>query len=132
MTAGTTDIAGAEMEVLVALWRLESGTVRDVMEELRREGRRLAYTTVLTLMSRLERKGHVVRSSKDGLALVYRPRITREKVLKARLDAMVRQLGDGEAGPLVLQLVQAHKLSTSDIQQLRELLGKLESEARGR
>jgi len=129
MAGGGRDIPGAEMDVLRALWRLESGTVRGVMEELRRRGRRLAYTTVLTLIGRLERKGYVIRGRKESLADVYRPRISRQRVTADRLDALVEQLGDGEAAPLVLQLVQAHKLSFDDIRQLRDLLGRLEQEA---
>lgn len=125
------NIATAEMDVLGALWRLKSGTVRDVLDELGRQGRRLAYTTVLTLLGRMERKGCVARAKSDGLAHVYRPRVTRERVMAARLGAMVRQLGDGEAAPLIMQLVQAHKLSAGDIRQLRGLLAELEREASG-
>jgi BlaI family penicillinase repressor len=130
MAGGGRDIPAAEMDVLRALWRLESGTVREVMDELRRRGRRLAYTTVLTLVGRLERKGYVTRGRKESLADVYRPRISRQRVTADRLDALVEQLGDGEAAPLVLQLVQAHKLSFDDIRHLRELLGRLEEEAK--
>jgi len=124
-TAGG-NIAAAEMDVLGALWRLGSGTVRDVLEDLERQARRLAYTTVLTLLGRLERKGYVARNKTDALAHVYRPRISRDRVLAARLGTMVKQLGDGEAAPLIMQLVQAHKLSPDDIRQLRGVLAELE------
>ena len=120
------DIPSAELDVLSALWRLGSGTVRDVMEELRQEGRHLAYTTVLTLLGRLERKDYVARSRKDSPAHVYRPRISRARVTADRLGTLVR-LAEGQAAPLVLQLVQAHELSADDVRQLRELLDKLET-----
>ena len=123
------DIPAAELDVLGALWRVGSGTVRDVLEELRREGRHLAYTTVLTLLGRLDRKGYVARSKKDSPAHVYRPRISRERVTADRLGTLVKQLAEGQAAPLILQLVQAHKLSPSDIRRLRELLTQLEAEA---
>ena len=123
------DIATAEMDVLGSLWRLETGTVRDVLEDLGRQGRRLAYTTVLTFLGRLERKGYVTRSKADRLAHVYRPRISRDRVMATRLGTMVKQLGDGEAAPLIMQLVQAHKLSPGDIRQLRGLLAELEKSA---
>jgi predicted transcriptional regulator len=119
------------MNVLGALWRLKSGTVRDVLDELARQGRRLAYTTVLTLLGRLERKGCVTRTKSDGLAHVYRPRVSRERVMAARLGTMVKQLGDGEAAPLIMQLVQAHKLSSDDIRQLRQVLTALERQTGG-
>ena len=126
MTGAGRDIPAAELDVLSALWRVGSGTVREVLEELRQEGRQLAYTTVLTLLGRLERKGYVTRSRKDSPAHVYRPRISRERVTADRLGTLVR-LAEGQAAPLVLQLVQAHRLSAHDIRQLRELLDKLES-----
>jgi BlaI family penicillinase repressor len=129
MTADGREIPAAEMDVMRALWRLENATVREVMQELARSGRRLAYTTVLTLMGRLERKGCVARARREGPADVYRPRITRERVTADRLGAMVEQLGDGQALPLVLQLVQSHKLSSDDIRHLRRLLLRLEAEA---
>jgi predicted transcriptional regulator len=129
MAGGSREIPAAEMDVLRVLWRLGSGTVREVMDELGRRGRRLAYTTVLTLLGRLERKACVARNKKEGLADVYRPRISRERVTADRLGALVEQLGDGQALPLVLQLVQTHKLSTDDIRHLRRLLVRLEEEA---
>jgi predicted transcriptional regulator len=122
------DIAAAELDVLGALWRVGSGTVRDVLAQLQRDGRQLAYTTVLTLLGRLERKGYVSRARKDSPAHVYRPRISRDRVTADRLGALVK-LADGHAAPLILQLIESHKLSASDIRQLRELLTQLEAEA---
>jgi BlaI family transcriptional regulator, penicillinase repressor len=129
MAGENREIPAAEMDVLRTLWKLKTGTVREVMEELAARHRRLAYTTVLTLLTRLERKGCVVRVNKEGLADVYRPKISRQRVTADRLGALVEQLGDGQALPLVLQLVQTHKLSADDIKHLRRLLLRLEEEA---
>ena len=52
----TTDIPAAELEVLQALWDKSPATVRDVLNELHNLGRQLAYTTVLTFLTRLEQK----------------------------------------------------------------------------
>ena len=131
MSGSGRDIPSAELEVLGALWRLGSGTVREVREALRRTGRRLAYTTVLTLLGRLERRGYV-HSTKATLAHVYRPRITRERVTADRLGALVKQMGPGQAPSLILKLVEAQHLSAEDIRELRDLLTELEGEARKR
>jgi BlaI family penicillinase repressor len=120
-----SDIPPAELDVLGALWRLEKGTVREVQEDLESRGRNLAYTTVLTLLGRLEARGCAV-SKKSGQVLVYRPRVTRDRVLADRLGTLVKDLGQGQAAPLIRQLVKAHRLSEKDIRDLRDLLESLD------
>jgi len=123
-----SDIPAAELEILGSLWRLGSGTVREILEELKTEGRSLAYTTVLTLVGRLESRGYV-QSRRGGGAHVYKPRISRKKVLGGRVGTLARKLGEGEVAPLILQLVETHKLSGEEIRQLRKYLDKLEAES---
>jgi BlaI family penicillinase repressor len=125
------DIPAAELEVLGALWRLKSATGREVLDDLRRNGREPAYTTVLTLLGRLERRGYI-SASRDTPAHVYRPRISREKVTADRLEALVEQVGPGQAPSLLLRFVEAQQLSAADIRQLRALLTALEDETRKR
>lgn len=124
MKNANREMPAAELHVLGSLWRLGQGTVREVLQDLNGQGRRLAYTTVLTLLTRLESRG-CVSCSRENTANVYRPRVSREQVTAHRLDHLVRQLGDGEAMPLILQLVEAHALSKDDIRQLRERLDEL-------
>jgi predicted transcriptional regulator len=123
------DLGQAELEVLRALWDAGSLTVRQVMNRLHGQGRRVAYTTVLTFLTRLEQKGFV-KSDKSGLAYVYRARITRERVSKSRLRAVLETFYDGAAGALVLQLVREERLSSEEIAQLQELVEALDAEAR--
>src|SRR5437867_3488915 len=99
------ELGSAELEVLKALWETGPSTVRDVMKHLHARGRRVAYTTVLTFLTRLEQKGFVV-SDKSELAYVYRPAVKRDRVLKSRLKTLVNEMYDGAAGPLVLQLIR--------------------------
>jgi predicted transcriptional regulator len=124
------EIPPAELEVLSALWRLGTGTVRQVLEDLEARGRRLAYTTVLTLLGRLEARGSV-HSRKAGQARVYRPRVSRDRVLSDRLGSLVRELGEGRATPLIRNLVKTHKLSEGDIEELKDILRGLEPGAAG-
>ncbi len=121
------DIPAAELEVMGILWRRGRGTVRDVLEDLRKQGRRLAYTTVLTLLGRLEKRGYVQKKS-DRQAHLWRPRISKERVTADRVGSLVENLGGGQALPLILRLVESQKLSGDDIRQLRELLTQLEEE----
>src|SRR6185369_5715079 len=104
------DLGFAEMEVLKALWDAGPSTVREVLNHLHARGRRVAYTTVLTFLSRLEEKGLAV-SNKSELAYVYRAKVSRDRVMKSRLRTLVNEMYDGAAGPLVLQLIRSERFS---------------------
>lgn len=116
-------IPDAELEILQALWGLGRGTVRDLLDHLPGDDR--AYTTVQTLLNRLEAKG-CVRSRKDGRALVYTPAVMLDDLLTAELADVASRVTGGKASPLVLNLVEHSDLSTDDIAELRALLDRLE------
>lgn len=117
-------IPDAELEVLLALWETGPATVRDLLDRLAGDER--AYTTVQTLLNRLERKGYV-RSRKDGRALVYEPAVARDELLTEELRDVASRVTGGRASPLVMNLVEHNTLTGDDIRQLRELLDRLES-----
>jgi BlaI family penicillinase repressor len=96
------------------------------MNRLHERGRAVAYTTVLTFLTRLEQKG-VVASDKRDTAYVYRAKISRESVSASRIKMLVDQLYDGAAGPMILQLIENEKLSGNEIAQLRKLIDDLDS-----
>jgi predicted transcriptional regulator len=98
------DLGEAELQVLRALWDGGPATVREVMNHLHANGRKVAYTTVLTFLSRLELKGFV-RSDRSGQAYIYRSVVSRSQNTRSRLKTMLDELFDGEAAPLVLQLM---------------------------
>ena len=125
------ELGDAELEVLKVLWERGASTVRDVRYDLHEQGRRVAYTTVQTSLTRLETKGFV-RSDKSGFAFVYRARVTRSRITRSRLNTLVRQLYDGAAGPLVLQLIKTEQFTTDEIDELQQLIDRLDSETKGR
>ena len=110
MEALRTSISETELDVLKVLWENGPGTVRVVNERLHHQGRRWAYTTVLTLLQRLEAKGYVT-SDKSGMAHVFRPAVTRDKLLQQRLKDLANQLCEGTATPLVLALVEGQRFT---------------------
>lgn len=129
MPPAESDLSDAELEVMAALWDHAPATVRQVLDVLRGRGRKLAYTTVLTFLSRLEQKGHV-RSDRRGVAYVYRPAITRARVTRLRLRALLDQLYDGAAGSLVLQLVEQGRLTDAEIAELQKRIDELDARRR--
>ena len=120
------DLSDAELEVMAALWERGPATVREVLEVLRGRGRKLAYTTVLTFLQRLEQKGHV-RSDRSGMAYVYRAAVTRDRVTRSKLTALLDQLYDGAAGSLVLQLVEQGRLTDDEIAELQKRIDELDA-----
>jgi len=119
------ELGSAELEVLRVLWDRGESSVRDVLEALHSRGRNVAYTTVQTMLTRLEQKG-VVRSDKSVAAFVYRAVATREKVTRSRVRQVLDELFDGAAGPLVLQLIRSKALKPAEIDELQKLIDDLD------
>jgi BlaI family transcriptional regulator, penicillinase repressor len=76
-----------ELECLKALWRLGEGSVKDVRQILT-ENRNLAYTTVMTVLERLARRGRVARR-KVGRAFVYVPAVERQEMRRLAVKDLV-------------------------------------------
>ncbi len=112
-----------ELEVLKVLWDEGPATVRGVDAVLRVRGVRRAYTTVQTLLGRLQGKGHVAIEAKPG-GHVYRATSTRDDLLRDRLRDLADQLCEGEPSPLVLTLVEGHRFSDEEIARFRAVLDR--------
>lgn len=130
MTRKEYDLGAGELEVLKALWDIGPATVRAVMNHLHAQGRRPAYTTVQTTLTRLEQKGFV-RSDKSDFAFVYRAKVTRQSIMRSRLHELVDKLYDGAAGPLVLQLIRDERLTPDEISALHDLIDRLDAASPG-
>lgn len=121
-------ITAAELRVLKVLWRIGAATVREVKEKLEAEGGEPpAYTTVMTLMNQLAAK-KALKVDRERQPYVYRPALRREHVLSDRLSEFLRSVFDGQAGELVLRLVEEADLSPDD---LRRIEAKIEARERG-
>lgn len=120
-----TELSETELEILKVLWEAGPLTVRELHEHHIRDGRQWAYTTVLTFLMRLEAKGYVA-SEKGGVAHVYRPIVSREKLLRQKLVNLAAELCDGTASPLVRALVEGQRFTSEEIDQFRRMLDELE------
>jgi predicted transcriptional regulator len=123
------ELAAGELDVMKALWDAGPSTVRETMFRLHQSGRRVAYTTVMTVLSRLEKKGFVT-SDKSDVAYVYRAKVSRDRVIGARVREIVKQLYDGAAAPLVLQLMQSERFSHDEIAEFQRLIDDLDRKTR--
>jgi BlaI family penicillinase repressor len=105
-----------ELEIMKVVWQNGESTVRDVYEDLL-ERRKIAYTTVLTMMKVLESKGHL-RKRQDDRAHTYRPTRPESAVVRSMVREFVDRLFDGAAHPLVVHLVKDRRLTRKELEAL--------------
>ena len=108
-----------EMELLSALWKLGTASIREIQESLP-ENRRLEYTTVQTVIYRLEQKGAVVRTKKIGNAHIFRPVVSRQSVAATLIEDFLGVFG-GAPAPFVAHLVETGKISLKELKELEKI-----------
>jgi predicted transcriptional regulator len=113
-----------ELELLEQLWNLGTASVREIQESLP-EKNRPAYTTVQTIIYRLEEKKAVRRVKKIGNAHVFEALVTRKAVYRRLVDDLLELFG-GSAAPLMSHLVESGKLSLADVREAERMLARLE------
>ncbi len=111
-----------ELEVMEALWQLKRASVRELLEALP-ERKRPAYTTVQTIVHRLEKKDAVRQARKIGNAFIYEPSVTRQAAYR-RLVADFLDLFGGSPRPLMAHLAETGQLSLDDLKELEVLVAK--------
>lgn len=116
-----------ELEVMDALWDAGSASVREVQERLP-ETKRAAYTTVQTIVYRLEEKGAVRRLKKIGNAYIFAPVITRQSVHRRLINDLLDLLG-GSTRPLMAHLIESGQLTLDSIRELENTLAQIDSAA---
>jgi BlaI family penicillinase repressor len=109
-----------EIEIMDALWQLGSGSVREIQEQLPLK-KRPAYTTVQTIIYRLEEKSAVRRVKKIGNAHIFEPVISRQSTSQRLINELLEFFG-GSARPLMAHLAESGKLSLEDIREMENLL----------
>jgi predicted transcriptional regulator len=108
-------------------WKVGRASVREIQEMLP-ETRRPAYTTVQTIVRRLQEKGAVQPVRKIGNAYVFEPLITRQSTHR-RLVAELLELFGGSARPLMAHLIEEKKLTIEDLREMENTLKALEQDA---
>ena len=106
------------------VWQMGDATVRDVYETLL-ERRKIAYTSVMTMMKVLEGKGHLKRRREDR-AFVYRAARPENAVLRSMVGEFVDRVFDGSARPLLVHLLKDRRLTEEEIDELSRLIKESE------
>ena len=107
-------LTSQELEIMKVVWKSGASTVRDVYEALL-EHRKIAYTTVMTMMNILEQKGYLKKSQKDR-AYVYQATRPQKQVIRGMVREFVDRVFNGSAEPLLLHLCHGDIRTLIDIE----------------
>jgi len=124
--ASSIRISDAESRVMRYLWDRGPATANDVVAELG-PANDWSEATVKTLLNRLKNKGALAARA-DGRRYVYTPKLEREDWLLDESTGLVDRLFDGRLAPLVSHFSNHGKLSREDLDELRELITRLDDE----
>jgi BlaI family penicillinase repressor len=120
MTRKKPVLTSQELEIMKVVWSSGASTVRGVYEALL-ERRKIAYTTVMTMMNILEQKGYLKKTQKDR-AYVYQATRPQKQVIRGMVREFVDRVFNGSAEPLLLHLVEDRRLSEEDLDQIRSMM----------
>jgi predicted transcriptional regulator len=119
----------AELQILRVLWKLGSGTVRDVYNELNQQ-RETGYTTVLKLMQIMTEKGLVIRDESERTH-VYRAKVSADLTQKRLVKDLLDRVFEGSATQLVMQALSAKRVSAEELAEIKRLLAEHSDEVSG-
>jgi predicted transcriptional regulator len=120
----TPKLSKLDLRILEALWEHGKASIREIQEAFPEP--RPAYSTIQTIVYRLEAKGAVRRVRKIGNADIFEPLIARDVTRLKILDEILSFFG-GKAQPMMAQLAEAGKLTLEDVRQLEKTLTKLKT-----
>lgn len=118
----TEKLGERELDIMQALWRLENATVAEVQEDLRGQGNDIAYTTIQTMLNRLETKKLVARDNSERthryFAILEEPTVAGNA-----LERLVERFFRGSTEALVARLVEKD-LTSEQIERIQSLIDK--------
>ena len=112
-----------ELQIMNVLWDHGPATVAEVQPRLQGE---LAYTTVMTMLGVLLRKGKVKRVQ-EGRAYRYRPAVTRQRATGSALEDLIKRMFGGSDDALVMALVETRGLTSEDLERMARMVAEAEA-----
>jgi predicted transcriptional regulator len=105
---------------LKVVWQRGEATVREVFRDLSAH-RKIAYTTVLTMMGILEQKGHLKKTAGER-AYIYSPTKPQQQVVRSRVNEFVHRVFNGSARPLLVHLMEDPHIRPDELAELEKLV----------
>ena len=119
-----------ELQIMDALWSRGASSVREIQEAFPEKGRP-AYTTVQTMVYRLETKNAIRRVKKIGNAHIFEAVVSRSSAQRRLIDELLAFFG-GSSQPVVAHLIESGNLTLDDVKEAEQLLLKLKSGRSGK
>jgi BlaI family penicillinase repressor len=118
-----TTLTPQELEIMKLVWQRESSSVRDIYEALLKR-RKIAYTTVMTMMNTLETKGYLKKRRMDR-AFIYRPTQPKNMVIGGMIREFIDRVFNGSAEPLLVHLVKERHIREEDLKSITRMLEEI-------
>lgn len=118
-----------ELEALKVLWARGRATVREVYQELSPREGELAYTTVLSLLQTMERKG-LVGHEPAGKGYAYFAKARRDTVFRKLAGGFLDRVFDGAMGEYIARAIQSKKPGVAELEELERMIGEAKQKAR--
>ena len=109
-----------ELEILKVVWQRGQATVREVFRDLSAH-RKIAYTTVLTMMGILEQKGHLKKTAGER-AYIYSPTKPQQQVVRSMVNEFVHRVFNGSSRPLLVHLMEDPHIRPDELAEIEKLV----------
>ncbi len=119
-----TPLGETEMEVLHHVWELGEASVADVRNRIL-ESREVAYTTIMTVMRNLDKKGYL-KFRKEGMTYIYSPNKKPDDVRFNLVSRLIDNVFHGSPGELVQTLVKSENLGEKEREEIKKMIDNLE------
>ncbi|HEU4471875.1 MAG TPA: BlaI/MecI/CopY family transcriptional regulator, partial [Flavisolibacter sp.] len=123
--SGQPEPTRAELEILQVLWKHGPATVRFVNDQLNEQKREVQYTSTLKLMQIMVEKG-LLNRDESQMKHIYSAAAGEQQTKSLLLDRFVDTLYEGSASSLLMQLLGNKKTSKKELDQIRELINKMD------
>ncbi len=124
------NLSDFELDVMNVVWRLSECSAPEVHDSIAKQ-KDVTYSTVKTIIDRLESKGAIKRVRSEGRTIYIRAAVAPEVVQRSMLERLVNHVFAGERRPLFNQLLKDEKLSSKDVDYLQKLLRDRKKELKG-
>jgi len=111
-----------ELQIMNIVWKQSKSTVHDVKDAISK-GRKPAYSTILTMMRKLENKGYLEHEV-DDRTYVYQATISRQAARRSMLGDLLERAFEGSPSLLISSLVEQNRITESELREIQKLIGE--------